>query len=212
MEPDLACLDYLTKNSFIRNFSFDRLLERSNNTIPLQNFVCYTVGLVGSKRIIHAFRFLFQSPHSKIKSYYIQWWNTASFEEIDDNTILESICFWIHSGMTLRKNFFLYDDRMSLFRSTFIYDPSSCNYYRLSAMTNFLSIPNQSNFQKQIFTAPGKFYYYHKKIRPHVETNNNPFKVEIMNLLKKILCKKNLVSHLQSTSPRLFEEIIKFIK
>lgn len=212
MEPDIECLNFLTHNSFVRNFSFDRILERNQNTVPLQNYICYTVGLVGSKRIVHAFRFLYQSPHSKIKSYYIQWWNTATFEHFDDNSVFESVSFWIHSGMTLRKNFFLYDDRMSLFRSTFIFDPYSNHYYRLSAMVNFMNIPEKSNFQKQIFTSPGKFYYYHKKLKTIVRDQRNPFKTEISKLFQKILVKKNLVSYIQASAPRLFEEVQNFIK
>lgn len=211
MDPDLDCIVYLTKNSFLRNFSFERFLERNNNEIPLQNFICYTTGIADGKRVVNAFRFLFQSSNSKIRSYYIQWWNTAAFDIYFPHTEFTSLQFWVHSGMTLRKNFFLYNDRMSLFRSTFIFDIRSGNYYRLSALNHFLSIPEKSNFGQQIYSHPTKFYYYHKEKKSLPKDNRPPIEKEIIKALEKMMSKKNLASYLKKSSPLLFQEIQTFI-
>lgn len=212
MEPDLDCILYLTRNSFLRNFSFERFLERHHNEIPLQNFICYTTGIADGKRVVNAFRILFQSTTSKIRSYFIEWWNTAAYDVYFPHMKFTSIQFWVHSGMTLRKNFFLYDDRMSLFRSTFIHDVRSGNYYRLSSLNHFLQIPEKSNFREQIFSQPGKFYYFQKIRKTALKESRLPVEKEIKRLLEKITHKKNLAMYLKKSSPRLFEEIHSFIK
>lgn len=212
MEPDIDCLNYLTQNSFLRNFSFDRFLERYQNQIPLQSFVCYTTGIADGKRIVNAFRILFQCSNSKIKSYYIQWWNTAAFETYTLNSFFKYICFWVHSGMTLRKNFFLYDDRMSLFRSTFIQDARTGYYYRLSALNHFLDIPEKTNFRQQIFSQPAKFYYFQKLRKVEMTDARLPVEKEIKKMLEKILQKKMLVAYLKKSSPELFDQIQNFVK
>lgn len=212
MQPDIDCIVYLTRNSFLRNYSFDRFLEKNKNEIPLQNFICYTTGIADGKRVVNAFRIMYQSSNSKIKSYYIEWWNTAAFDVYFPHTQFKSVSFWVHSGMTLRKNFFLYDDRMSLFRSTFIYDMYSGNYYRLSSLNHFIQIPEKSNFREQIFSQPGKCYYYQKERKASPKDHRTPIEKEIKKLLEKITHKKNLVTYIKKSSPRLFEEIQTFVK
>jgi hypothetical protein len=211
MIPDIDCLIYLSQNSFIRNFPFEKFLEKNNNNIQLQNFICYTTGVADGKRIVHAFRFIAQSSNSKIKSYLIEWWNTAIHSVYFPHTEFTSIQFWVHSGMTLRKNFFLYQDRLSLFRSTFIHDLRSGNYYRLSYLNHFISIPEINNYQAQIFSQPGKYYYQLKQRTKMISEYKSPVEKEIKKLLEKIIKKKNLALYLKKSSSVLFQEIQKFV-
>lgn len=211
MVPDIFCIQYLQENTFVRNIQFDRLLDRHNNKIPLQNYICYTVGIVGTKRIVHAFQFLFQSSNTKITSYYIRWWNTAAHETITFQTEFQQVNFWVHSGMTLRKNFFLYEDRMSLFRSTFIYDPSYGYYFRLINLVDYIEIPIKSNFQQQIFTAPTKFTYNFKHKINKVNLDRENQRKHISKILNKILLSRNLKSYVEKVSPSLFREINLFL-
>jgi hypothetical protein len=212
MEPEIECIHYLINHTFIRNLPYERFLEKHNLVLNLENFICYTTGSAAGKRIVHAFRFLSQSSNSKIKSYRIQWWNTASFETIDHHSVLQSICFWVHSGMTLRKNFFLFDDRLSLFRSTFIYDRINGFYHRLSALNSFTLIPEISNCNQQIFTAPGK-YYFHQRVPRLISTSSvNPLQEEIRKQLSKLTCRKNVSIYLRKSFPQLYHEIHNFIK
>lgn len=211
MVPDYFCIQFLQQNSFIRNISIDRLLDKHNNVIPLHNYICYTVGIVDSKRVVNAFQFLFESSNTKIKSYYIRWWNTAAFETISFRTEYESIDFWVHSGMTLRKNFFLYEDRMSLLRSTFIYDPSSSYYFRLINLIDYILIPPKSNYQQQIYTSPSKFSYNYKHNSTKSKENTSIEEKQIAKILKKLIQSRNLKMHLEKVSPSLFHEINRYI-
>lgn len=212
MLPDPFCILYLQQNAFIRNISFEALLDRHNNQIPLETYMCYTVGLVDSKRVVNAFQFLYQSTNTKIKSYYIRWWNTAAHPAIHFQTEFESIEFWVHSGMTLRKNFFLYDDRMSLFRSTFIYDPSVSYYFRLININDYISIPLKSNYQQQIFTSPTKFNYNFKHSQTQIKIAHEIERKQIVKILGKIVGTRNLKRHIEKVSPSLFSEINSFIQ
>lgn len=212
MNPDPLCIQFLQANSFIRNIPFERLLDRHQNVIPLNMYMCYSVGIVDSKRIVNAFQFLYESSNTKIKSYYVKWWNTAAHPNITFQSEFESIEFWVHSGMTLRKNFFLYEDRLSLLRSTFIYDPYSSYYFRLINLIDYLQIPMRSNFQKQIYISPTKFNYNFK----HSVTKNKKFgQTEEKQLVKsfhKITSSRKLKSYLEKVSPSLLQEIQQFLK
>ena len=212
MVPDPLCIQFLQANAFIRNIPFDRLLDRYRNVIPLDTFVCYTVGIVDSKRIVNAFQFLYESSNTKIKSYYIRWWNTATFLNVDFKSEFDSIEFWVHSGMTLRKNFFLYDDRMSLFRSTFIYDHHSNYYYRLINLVDYIQIPSKSNFQQQIYISPQKYNYNFKHNKVKNKKCGESEKKQISKCLTKIVNARNLKSYLEKVSPSLLQEIDLFLQ
>lgn len=212
MLPDPLCIQYLQANAFIRNIPFDRLLDRHRNIIPLNSFICYTVGIADSKRIVNAFQFLFESSNTKIKSYYIRWWNTASFSNVDFKSEFDSIDFWVHSGMTLRKNFFLYDDRMSLFRSTFIFDPNANYYYRLINLVDYIDIPTKSNFQQQIFTSPQKYNFNFKHNKIKNKKSGESETRQITKAFTKITNSRNLKSYLEKVSPSLLQEITTFLQ
>jgi hypothetical protein len=211
MLPDPLCVQFLEANPFIRNVSFDRLLDRYHNVIPINSFICYTVGIVDSKRVVNAFQFLFESSNTKIKSYFIRWWNTAAVPNVNFNSVFESIEFWVHSGMTLRKNFFLYDDRMSLLRSTFIYDPHAQYYYRLINLIDYISIPQKSNYQQQIFTSPSKFNYNFKHSKLKSKKSVSVEEKQISKSLCKILQSRNQKCYLEKVSPSLLQEIEIFL-
>lgn len=210
MFPDTLCLQYLENTTFIRNHSFDKFLERNNNIIALINHMCYTVGIVENKKIVHAFRFLCESPNSKIKSYKIEWWNTAAFERFDLRDNYTKVEFWIHSGMTLRKNFFLLEDRLSLFRSTFIYDPFNGTYYRLINIIAYCQIPEVTNYQEKIYTSPSKFYFSQKMVRKCKQKDSSHLVNELKKSISKIRENRQQMILLESVSPQLFAEINKF--
>ncbi len=212
MQPDLLCIESLTEKNFIRNIPFDRFLERNGNSISLNNHICYTVGIASEKRVVHAFRFVGQSPNSKIKSYLIEWWNVVTFPTLNENCEIESIQFWVHSGMTLRKNFFLFDDRLSLFRSTFIYDRNAGYYHRLINIMPFCVIPEISNYQQKVYTSPGKFSVPFKMSRVPALIAKNPCDEEVKKHLRKITKSRNLIKRLEKVSPQLLSEIEKFVK
>lgn len=212
MEPEIECILYLINHTYIRNLPYEKFLEKKNHVLQLQNYICYTTGIAGGKRIVHAFRFIHESSNSKIKSYHIQWWDTAAHEHIHTHSQFQSICFWVHSGMSLRKNFFLYEDRLSLFRSTFIHDPVSGFYHRLSALSSFINIPEISNCNQQIFSSPGKYYFHQKIPRPILGPTIDPILREIQRHLSKLLSRKNINIYLRKSFPQLYQEIHNFVK
>ena len=53
MEPDTNCLLYLSRNYFIRNLLFEKFLEKNNNQIEFENYICYSTGIANGKKIIH---------------------------------------------------------------------------------------------------------------------------------------------------------------
>ena len=114
--------------------------------------------------------------------------------------------------MTLRKNIFMYEDRMSLYRSTFIFDELTHKFYRLSYIFNYIKIPEIQNINEYIFTSSDKFYKFNKKIKK-VKNNHiiNNQLLDIQKKLNKIMQNKLTFYFLKKNHIRLFEEINNFI-
>lgn len=216
MDPDNQIINKLINSNSLKNFCSFNFLERHNFKINLNDFICYTIGNSNGRKYVNCFKFLGQNCTYKLKNYYIKWWNTGTFETIDNDTIFESIEFWIHSGMTLRKNFFNYDDRMSLFRTTFIYDSLNQTFFRLSYINCYLFIPELDNFKSIIFSKPQKYYINdknklkNKKIISHHKPKNLQL-IEIQKKLRVIISNKSYRYLLKSQHNKLFDEIQNFI-
>lgn len=216
MQPEIEHLNYLINRPTLRNFCSYDFLERHNFQINLANYICYTIGNSNNQRYINAFQFIGECSCHKLKNYYIRWWNTAEFDEYNKYSHFDSIQFWVHSGMTLRKNFFIYDDRMSLFRTTFIFDPLSKLFFRLSYIIAYIFIPFLSSVNNFIFTTPEKHYFCRKitqkenKRKTHIKID--PQINELQKKFSKIIKNKNYSRTIRKHNIKLFEELNNFIK
>ena len=207
-------IQYLTKTNFIRNYPIDDLLRNNHYEIKLTDFICYCVGIMGGKRFVHAIKILSKTPSPGITSYEVSWWDTASYclnDELPDEVSYESVCFWVHSGVSLRKHFFLFDDRMSLIRSSFIYDEVTDHYYRLCSLLPYVYIPIVTPTGKTIYTAPSKTYLYQKVIKKGSNELQKRRNDDVKKYLKKFVKQFNHFDFLEKDYPRLFEEVIKIV-
>lgn len=211
ISPDNERIQYLAKTNFIRNPSTDELLRCNDFEIDLTSYICYCVGIIEEKRYVHCIQILSKTPSPGITSYQIKWWNTACYclNDNNDEVQYEATSFWVHSGVALRKHFFLFQDRMSLIRSTFIYDSNTEQYYRICSLTPYLYIPIISPNGMPIYTSPKKTYCYHKVIKKGECEVRNKQRYNTKKYLKKFVKQFNHFSFLEEEYPRLFEEIIK---
>lgn len=214
MEPNYNLINYLINSNCIKNYCSYNFAERNNFKINLTDFICYTLGNSNNRKYVNCFKFLGESCNYKLKNYYIRWWNSGCFEDIDQNVIFDYVDFWVHSGMTLRKNFFNYEDRMSLFRTTFIYDELTQTFFRLSQLSSFIVIPEMIIFKNIIFSSPEKYYYIEKikKNKKEIKkSNKNKQLEEIQKKLNKIIVNKNYKYLIKKYNNKLFEELENFI-
>lgn len=216
MDPQIKLIKKLMRLNSIKNQCPYDFLQRHNLRINLVDFVCYTIGNYQGEKYINCFKFLGESCCYKLRNYYIRWWNNATFESINNNTIFSSVDFWVHSGMTLRKNFFNYDDRMSLYRTTFIYDENSDSFFRLSYISSYLVIPSIDLNQTKVYKSIDKYNYIEKRKknkRQDILSQNikNPQILEIQKKLSKIINNKIYKFIIKKQNTKLFEEITNFI-
>jgi hypothetical protein len=212
MNPDNERIQYLVNTSFLRNFPIDDFLKNNHYEIDLTLFICYCVGIINGKRYVHPIQMLSKTPSPGITSYEIKWWNAASTcrdTTLPNENEYDSFSFWSHSGVALRKHFFLFEDRMSLIRSTFIYDSITDRYYRLCSLLHYLYIPIVSPTGKSIFTSLTKNYSYQKVAKSKSNETNRKQKEDVRKYLKKFVKQFNHYNFLDKEYPRLFEEIIK---
>lgn len=212
MEIREECLHFLSNHNFIRNFSVEQFILENNFQFDISNYVIYCVGLIENQRIVHVVKFLGQNNSPGVTSYYIQWFNVACFpigglikHEMD------SVCFWVHSGVALRKNFFLFQDRMSLLKSSFIYDAKRDNYYRLVNLVNYLKPNIIENINTPIYSSITKFSFPMKKTRKQSITTKDKKLLQLQKSLRKTVKNCNSFQYLEKTHIRLFEEITKII-
>jgi hypothetical protein len=213
MEIDIPSIFFLTNHTFIRNPSVDSFVAENNMDIFLSQFVVYSVGLIDSERIVHALRFLKQCQSPGVTSYLIEWYNVATFSK---NELLyqppnkfDSVTFWVHSGVALRKNFFLFQDRMSLYKSTFLYDKKREQYFRLVHLLPFLKLEQEVSICYPMYSDVNKIFLnnHRKKKNKKIQPDYN--QLSLKKNLQKILKVNNSFSYIQKRHPRLFEEIIK---
>lgn len=208
MQPLPHCIHFLSTHSFLRNHSATHL-QNINFWKDTNEFIWYCVGIISDTRFVHCIRFLKKSPKPGITSYYIQWYKTAPYSrlQIDEMpTHFESVCFWVHSGVALRKNFFLFEDRMSLIRSTFYYDSISKLFYRMSHLIPYLNICEEIPHHVQIYTNIEKFYCFQKRNKKRKYDENQKKKSDFCKALKKFIEQNNHLQFIRLEYPKLFNE------
>lgn len=210
MQPLPQCIHFLATHQFIRNYSVDPLLERGDDIFLKNDMIWYCVGTINNKRYIHCIKFLKRTPKPGISSYFIEWFKTASYsnEPIEEIPLhFESISFWVHSGVALRKNFFLFQDRMSLLRSTFYYDIHTNTFFRMASLLPYLQIPEEIPNHVIIYTSEEKRYQYQKRSKKTISNQNIKRHHEFRKQLKKFCCCHNLNRFLENEYPKLFHQI-----
>jgi hypothetical protein len=218
-EINKQCIEYLSKNSFVRNYSCNEFVFEKNFEIHLHNLYCYCVGIVDKQRIVHVIKILNQKCSPGVTSYYIEWYDIACYTleeifEMDLELSIKSIKFWVHSGVALRKNFFLYEDRMSLLKSTFIYDRKRNLYYRLNNLLPYINQNKSMTLNKNvpIFSSLQKVTYITKKTKDLNKKNNKQSNediqlISLQKTLKKLTSNFNSFGYLERNHLRLFKEI-----
>jgi len=210
MKPNFRNLNYLIKNNFIRNQTLDNFIESNNNSIELKNFICYTKGLIDDIVVVQAFS-INKSYTTGIQSYEITWWNTFCIDSQEEINNIEPITFWVHSGMSLRKNFFMFTDRFNLFKSTFIFDKITGVSYRLFEIKEYLNFNEFLPVNTKIFNNPTKFFIFKKINRKRNISRKRKSPTKLIKLLLLIKKKCNFQNCLTRHYPKLLIEIDKII-
>lgn len=214
MNFEIECVEYLTNHSFIRNYSIESFVKENNFSIVLSNYIVFSVGLISQKRIVHAIKFLAQCQSPGVTSYYIEWFNNACFsndELFHSLNQLESVKFWVHSGVALRKNFFLFEDRMSLFKSTFLFDTKKRCYYRLIHLQPYFHLDSIASICSPMYSAADKILHSGQRKKKSQRPTKN-FRLSILQKnLRKVIKHCNTFNYLEESHPRLFEEVTKII-
>jgi hypothetical protein len=206
--PDPFCLSYLANHHFIRNYPLTPFTQ-SSSLFSFFDKVWYCIGIIEGERYIHAVRFLNKTPKPGITSYYIEWFNTSPFSRLSIDEMpshFESVHFWVHSGVALRKNFFLFEDRMSLIRSCFYYDEGTRLFYRMSSLISYLDIPDAIPTNLKIYTTVLRFYCFQKRIKKRNYDDLSKKKSDFVRCLKKFVECHNQRHFFQLTYPKLFEQ------
>lgn len=213
MSIQTESLQYLSSHHFIRNSNFENFIHRNNGMITADKHIFYCVGLIRNIRIVHAVRLLAVSESPGITAYYIEWFNTACtpIQEINKDTMFESIRFWVHSGVALRKNFFLFEDRMSLLKSSFIFDPLENKYHRLLYLLPYIHFNTVCTDRIPIYNSLDKVYFRRKKAYDQEEKKEDRKKVLLKKSLRKLVKSHNQFNFLQREYVKLFEEIERVI-
>lgn len=214
MNIDFACISYLSNQSFLRNPSVDAFVSENNFVIQLEKYIVYCVGLIENKRIVHAMRFIKQYKSPGVTSYYIEWFNVAKYtytELLYQTPNIESTKFWVHSGVALRKNFFQFQDRMSLYKSTFLYDYKRGQYYRIIHLLPWINLDIASTVTKPMYSEVNKiFLHNHRKKKQKVPDINYNL-ISLKKHCQKLIANHNSFHYLEKSHPRLFEELNKII-
>ena len=206
-EPLPFCIYFLARNPFIRNFPPHQF--ESYPEIHSYEHIFYCVGLIGKQRYVHSIKILKKTPKPGITSYLIEWYLTAIYSHLDLYDIpksFQSFRFWVHSGVALRKNFFLFDDRMSLIRSSFLFDRGTKKFFRMTSLLPYLLIPEEIPMQEKIFSSKDKYYHCQKRVRKRKYDENYKKKCDFHRSLKKFLNANNHHNFLEQTYPKLFQE------
>lgn len=214
---DFKHIEYLTKNSFLRNVFCSEFIQENNFRVNLSQYFCYCVGIIQGERIVNVVKILHQHRSPGVTSFLIQWYNVSCFK-LDElakmNLIedLESVTFWVHSGVALRKNFFIYDDRMSLLKSTFIFDEKRNQYYRLHHLQPYTFNEQLHPLNSPIYSSVNKTTFAARRtnIREKYDENKSNEDLPIKALkktLRGVLKEHNSFSYIETKYPRLFKEI-----
>lgn len=212
MEIRFECLRYLTNHNFIRNSAVENFVLENNFAIEIAKHIIYCVGIIDGQRIVHVIKIIGQNNAPGVTSYLIEWFNVACtpLDEFDLSTI-DSVTFWVHSGVALRKNFFLYEDRMSLLKSSFIYDSKRNSYYRLVNLSEYI-VPNvHLNIQCPIYSSVSKISFPVKRTKKLATVIVDKRLSQLQKSVRKTMKSCNSFRYLEKNYPRLFEEMSKII-
>lgn len=212
MEININCLRYLSNHSFIRNENVEDFVIENNQEIIVSRFLIYCVGIINSERYVHVIKIIGQTSTPGVTSYLIEWFNTACrpLNEFH-SSLIESVQFWVHSGVALRKNFFLFEDRMSLLKSSFIFDNKRKQYYRMSNLLPYLQANYIDNTNYPIYSSPTKISFASKKSKKVKSASIDQKNLVLKKNLKKVIKSCNSFGYIENHHPRLFEEISKII-
>lgn len=191
---------FLTNQNYVKNYPPSQFLREYNYKIPLENFVCYCVGVYNDEKVVHCLRIIMKSPSEKITTMQIEWFSP-------DSSRNESVTFWVSSGISLKKNFFLHTDQLNFFRSTFIYSPSQSQFFRLSSIQNFLFIPEHNPMGQSIYNTPLKFYKYKRKLTSSPNKLLGKRKKEFIKDVQKLKNKYNIDGFVENNYKKLYVEL-----
>ena len=208
LEPDSDCVDYLTNHHYIKNHPPETLLKEFNYKIPLDRFICYCVGIIGEERKVQCIRILQKRPSDKLTTMNIEWYDPqGKRDEVTKQH--HKIQFWINSGICLKRHFFLFEDKLNFFRSTFIHFPEIEQYYRLSSIFNFIDIPQVNPVHMKIYVTPLKKYCYKKPVSYSSEKSENRKRKEIEKAVTRVFKKISIDPYFEQHYPVLFKEMNK---
>lgn len=206
MEPSVLLINLLLSKNYVKNLSTYNFLERNNYKIEINNYICYCVGIANNKKQIHCFQILGANSNNKLRNLKIKWWNISYLKPQFDY-----VEFWVYSNLSLKKNFFLYEDRMSLFRSTFIYDEVSESFFRLSSLSSYLHFPEMFEVNDFIFISPDENYFSKNKNICNKQEQKNPIFNEIEKKLTKLIENQIYKNYIKKNHKKLFDELNMFI-
>lgn len=214
MNFDFQCVSYLSKQSFLRNPSVESFVMENDMLIDIQKYVVYSVGIINNQRIVHALRFIKQYQSPGVTSYYIEWFNVACYPCFSFNyqhPTIESVKFWVHSGVALRKNFFLYQDRMNLYKSTFLYDSKRGQYYRLIHLLPYIKLDFAIQIKSPMYSEVNKIFLHNHRKKKQKASSVNYNLLSLKKQCLKMIHSHNSFGYLEKSHPRLFEELTKII-
>lgn len=167
--PDVDCIHFLINNSYHKNPDSSFILQDFNLKIPISEFIIYCVGFINDYRKVQCIRILQKKPSDKITTMKIEWFDPSyNYKDKSLNGVNQpypnKVTFWVNSGVCLKKFFFLYEDKLNLFRSAFIYYSRMDQYMRLSSIYEYLDIPQLNPIGETVYNAPLRFFIYKKKI------------------------------------------------
>lgn len=200
LTPLPSCIERLEYANSVRNPP-DHIFQTNYPNFPsISNFICYIVGQVKGTRIAHSIRILQKLPtDDTLTTFHLQWFNY--FDEKD-----EPIQFWVHSGVTLRKFFFMHEDKLSFLRASFIYDEKSNQFFRLSNIFQYLYVEETNPKNSPIYRSPSKYYIYVRTKFISMEEKTKKRKKEFISSLKKTIRKHNGDNFVEMYFPKLFQE------
>lgn len=152
--PDHECILYLLDQKYIRNELPTHILRDHGYRFPLHLFCCYCVGMVEGEKNVECIQFIMKTHSEKITQMSIRWFHPTHRKKY--------VTLWVNSGASLKKNFFLFTDKLNFFRSTFVYYPEMQTYFRLSSLLDYIELPlwnstdEKESYQK-IYQTPFKF-------------------------------------------------------
>jgi hypothetical protein len=157
LSPDVDCIHFLKHQTYLRNELPHNLLQDYNYHFPLHRFICYCVGVYEEEKHVHCIQFLKKTNSYKLSRFYVRWFHP---ENDMSHSPPDSTCFWVNSGASLKKHFFLFTDKLNFFRSTFLYYPEMEKYYRLSSLLDYIFLPEcPCTSNEKIYQSPFKFTY-----------------------------------------------------